>query len=165
MAQAEQLEHTSEELGPRDYDCLEIGFILCHTYADFSFGYLTVISIFQLEHGKEFKEFDICFIHLIKVGNETPPFFELASDYFPLAFKFSLLHGLILQILRLKKLVQMAPALGPALICAGFQFSHSVNWRHQARTFAATARKRSATRSGVSPLLINASAPAESAAC
>lgn len=31
-------------------------------------------------------------------------------------------------------------------------------------TLAAAARKRSATRSGVSPLLINASAPAESAA-
>ena len=32
-------------------------------------------------------------------------------------------------------------------------------------TPAATARKRSATRSGISPLLIKASAPAESAAC
>ena len=41
----------------------------------------------------------------------------------------------------------------------------SGGWHHQGRMLAATERKRSATRSGVSPLLMNASAPEERAAC
>jgi hypothetical protein len=46
-----------------------------------------------------------------------------------------------------------------------FHVTHST-WRYYfAITLAANVRKRSATRSGVSPLLIKASAPADSAAC
>src|SRR5512134_4046601 len=64
----------------------------------------------------------------------------------------------------MEKLSQCTPALGTAY-CAGFRVPYSARWRHQERTPAATDRNRSATRSGVSPLLINASAPEERAAC
>jgi hypothetical protein len=132
-------------------------------FVEFIFGYLTVIPVFQLEYAHVCKVFDIRFLYLLEVGvgDEIPPYVGLVFNDFPLAFEFVFIHR---SILSLKNTVQFSPALGIVLMRC-FQVSHSATWHHQVRTLAATVRKRSATRSGVSPLLINASAPAESAAC
>ena len=141
---------------------LQTGLILRHVLIDFLDCALVGVAILFLKQAGEDVEFAGGPIQIV-IGEFSPPRFGLASDLLPLAFEYVFVYGRILLIL--SEAVPVCAGARGSIMRRFFKLFLSARWHHLMGTFAATLRKCSATRSGVSPLLINASAPAESAAC
>src|SRR3972149_1327946 len=121
-----------------------------HALFDFCRCLFAGITILFLKHTGEHIIFTAGSLQVI-ISEFAPPPFCLTSDLLPLTFKHVLIHA-------------------SSNLRYGHYFGRSAripstNEAGLRETLAATARRRSDTRSGVSPLLMKASAPDERAAC
>ena len=69
-------------------------FVFCPMPVKFCTGLLACVSILHLKHGDIFIELHIRLVDFVKVvfGHQTPPTRGLASNQFPLFFKYRFIH-------------------------------------------------------------------------
>jgi hypothetical protein len=138
--------------------------LLLYPSVDLLSGMFLGVAILDLKQDDTFIGLEGQLIRPVQVNvvDQAPSFLGFASGFLPPAFEHVHVHPANL-LISWKRCPSSRRRSGQQ--SAPVPNSHSARWHQRTVTLAAASRKRSATRSGVSPLLIKASAPAESAAC